>query len=213
MKKNKSKIVFWDWNGTLFDDVEVAIESRNTIFPKFNLSKINSIEEYRSEFTFPIKQYYAQAGVTDEMFDEVAHAWIAEYQSRLHSIPLRSGAVQVLQTLQNAGVNQVVLSASKQEHLVQQVKQFNIEKYFISLLGIDNIYAESKIKIAIDYCEKLNSQKFIIGDTVHDYEVSQAIHAECLLLSGGHQSDDILKSKKAIFVNDIMQVADIIIKY
>ena len=73
------KQILWDWNGTLLDDLQYGMDVRNRIFPTFNLPTINSIQEYHAQFTFPIRLYYERAGVTDEIFVPIAHAWMDEY--------------------------------------------------------------------------------------------------------------------------------------
>ena len=83
----KIEQVLWDWNGTLLDDLEYSIQVRNNIFPAFHLPTLSGVEEYHRQFTFPVRLYYQRAGVTDEIFDDVAHAWMAEYERRMDTIP------------------------------------------------------------------------------------------------------------------------------
>jgi len=53
--------IFWDWNGTLLDDVEECIEIINVSLVKRSLSPIDR-KEYLEKFTFPIKKYYENIG-------------------------------------------------------------------------------------------------------------------------------------------------------
>ena len=66
--------VFWDWNGTLLDDLAYAVDVRNRVFPRFGLPPIDSLERYYEQFTFPVRLYYERAGVTDANFTAVANA-------------------------------------------------------------------------------------------------------------------------------------------
>ncbi len=45
----------WDWNGTLFDDIDLCIETINGILEEQNLDKINK-DEYRKKILF---SYYS----------------------------------------------------------------------------------------------------------------------------------------------------------
>ena len=145
--------ILWDWNGTLLDDLEYGMSVRNRTFPAFDLPTVESVEAYHKQFTFPIRLYYERAGVTDENFVEVAHAWMAEYVRGFPTVPLHRDARAVLDRFANAGLRQVVLSATKRDMLREQIAQFDIQHYFHEALGLDNIYAGSKEDIGRQYLD------------------------------------------------------------
>lgn len=116
--------VLWDWNGTLLDDLTYAIGVRNRTFPAFGLPRIGSVAEYHRQFTFPVRRYYERAGVTDETFVAVAHAWMAEYVRGFDTVPLHGDAVETLARFAAAGVRQAVLSATRRDMLESQIARF-----------------------------------------------------------------------------------------
>ena len=203
--------ILWDWNGTLLDDLEYGMSVRNRIFPSFDLPTINSVEAYHEQFTFPIRLYYERAGVTDENFVEVAHAWMAEYVRGFPSVPLHEDAKAVLERFENAGLRQVVLSATKRDMLVEQIAQFNIQHHFHDVLGLGDIYAGSKEDIGRQYlqsCGIAAEETCMIGDTLHDADVARAIGAKCILVARGHQSRETLLTAGVPVVDTLEQAAD-----
>lgn len=187
--------VLWDWNGTLLDDVEYAMGVRNRSFPAFGLPEIHSVEDYHRQFTFPVRTYYERAGVTDENFVAVAHAWMDEYERGFASVPLHADAIETLKWLRAAGMKQVVLSATKRDMLERQLRQFPIREYFDEVLGLGDIYAGSKEAIGTAYlsgCGIAPELTLMIGDTLHDAEVARAMGTRCVLVSRGHQSRETL---------------------
>jgi len=46
----------------------------------------------------------------------------------------------------------------------------------------------------------------LIGDTLHDYEVAQALKVDCLLIAKGHQSEAILRTSAVPVLEDITGV-------
>ena len=183
--------VLWDWNGTLLNDVAYGISVRNRTFPAFQLPTIESIEDYHEQFTFPIRLYYERAGVTDENFVAVAHAWMDEYVRGFYSVPLHTDAQDVLERFRKAGMKQVVLSATKRDMLEEQVNQFPIRPYFDELLGLGDIYAGSKESIGktyLQFCEIRPEETIMLGDTLHDADVAKAMGTRCILIARGHQS-------------------------
>ncbi|MBO5712433.1 MAG: HAD family hydrolase, partial [Acholeplasmatales bacterium] len=69
--------------------------------------------------------------------------------------------------------------------------------YFKDILGIDNIHAASKVHIGINYMNENNinpDEAAFIGDTLHDYEVANAMGVKCYLVECGHQSREVLEA-------------------
>ena len=58
---------------------------------------------------------------------------------------------------ERCGVQQVILSASNLPVLEQQVTERGVRPYFDRLLGLDNIYARSKVEVGLAYLTELSS--------------------------------------------------------
>ena len=205
--------ILWDWNGTLLDDLQYGMSVRNRIFPDFSLPTIDSVEEYHKQFTFPIRLYYERAGVTDENFVEVAHAWMAEYVRGFATVPLHADAREALEKLSQMGMRQVVLSATKRDMLREQIAQFNIQHYFYDVLGLGDIYAGSKEDIGRQYlegCGIVPEETLMLGDTLHDADVARAIGAKCILIPRGHQSRKTLETAGFPIAETLMDAIDMI---
>lgn len=187
--------VLWDWNGTLLDDLDYAIQVRNRVFPRFGLPALSGLEEYYRQFTFPVRAYYERAGVTEEMFPTVAEAWMREYVAGRAGIPLRSQAVAALQAARAGGLRQTILSASQEDVLVDQLNQYGIREYFQEVLGLPHIYATGKAELGQAYLRRTSIPRndcVLLGDTLHDAEVAGEMGVRCILIAGGHQDADQL---------------------
>ena len=190
------KHIIWDWNGTLFNDVELCVKLINSVLTKRDLPAL-SVELYRSIFTFPVKDYYALAGLdfAKYSFEELGKEWMDEYQERRLEVSLHSNAEEALNKIHSNGIEQSILSAYKHDTLLELVTHFNLNRYFTHLTGLDHIYATSKLELGIDLMKKLehlNSNVLLMGDTIHDFEVAQAMNIGCILIAEGHQSKEKL---------------------
>lgn len=207
--------IIWDWNGTLIDDVDWCITRMNKVLEKRNKKTIGSIEEYHSLFSFPIINYYKNLGFDfkKESFEALAKEYIDYYHSKdSKKLKLYDDVEDTLDILKKEDLNQIILSASSQKNLDMQISPFNIRNYFNEILGISNIYAKSKIDIGADYINKNKiNRALIIGDTVHDYEVAEALNIDCILISRGHQSKDALKKCNVPVFDNLKLVMEYII--
>ena len=136
-----------------------------------------------------------------------------DYLARAGACPLAKSAVPALSLLKGAGVQQVILSASNLPVLEQQVTERGVRPYFDRLLGLDNIYARSKVEVGLAYLTELKqrgavpAQAIMIGDSVHDFEVAQALGVRCVLQTAGHQSAQQLRATGAPVVPDVLAAA------
>jgi len=198
------KLIIWDWNGTLLNDVDACVDSMNNMLNKRARTNITQ-EYYKSIFTFPVQKYYEKLGFdfVKEPFEELSIEYIDLYKKYSKKSSLQEGAIELLKYFKFKGIKQVILSASEQISLENQVKQRDIDEYFDVLIGLNNIHAKSKVQNAIDFISNSSltfDQIILIGDTFHDLEVASEINAECILVSNGHQ----VLSKRKINGNAIL---------
>lgn len=197
----KYDYIIWDFNGTIFDDVQIDIDSLNVLLEKRGLPVINSREEYKDGFMFPIKQWYVNRGFDfeNESFDDVAVEWLDAYLSREPEAGLVNGVADTLEFFRKMNVKQVIISASEISMLRRQLKMLGVEEYFEEILGLDNYYAAGKKGIALEWRKKHPNEKLLfLGDTDHDYFVAEAIEADCVLISEGHQSSNKLRQMPGV---------------
>lgn len=192
------KHIIWDWNGTLFDDVDLCVELISNILEDHKLPRLSK-ERYKSIFDFPVKKYYEEAGLdfSKESFEVVGEAWMRQYEARKMEGRLSPGAVETLKRIQEHGIGQSILSAYSHHTLVEIVTRHGLAGYFKNIVGLDNIYAASKLDLGKKLMSDLGFAKgetVLIGDTTHDYEVAMEIGADSILLASGHQSKERLLS-------------------
>ena len=107
---------------------------------------------------------------------------------------LRPGVTDALEAFAQAGIRQVMLSASHLDYLKLQAAYFGIDSYFDNILGLSHIHGTGKADIGRVWADRermkapVPPRMVLIGDTCHDSEVAQAIGARCVLAAGGHNS-------------------------
>ncbi len=206
----KYKNIIWDWNGTLLDDVEWAMKVENSMLAERNMRTMASREAYQDIFCFPIIKYYSRLGYdfASQSYETLAEIYTERFNAGIkEGARLTEGASEVISRLKTSGIKQIILSASQKDLLQKQVSCFDIKEYFDEILGISDIYAESKIDLARDYISRTGARDIVlIGDTVHDFEVARAIGAQCLLVARGHQSYKQLCVCGVTVLNDITEV-------
>ena len=193
----KYKHIIWDWNGTLLDDTWLCVEGINQALIKRKLAPISEAK-YREVFTFPVKDYYMKLGFDfdKEPFEIAGDELVLYYGENFHKTKLQNGSSFVLRTIQSRSIPQSILSAGRQDFLLDWVSSHKLEKYFFKIVGIDNQYAKGKIAQGIKLIKDLpyNSKDIvIIGDTIHDSDVAEKLKINCILIDHGHVNGERLK--------------------
>lgn len=184
------KLIIWDWNGTILNDVDACIRSVNILLEKRNLDTIDT-DIYRGVFGFPLINYYNAIGfdLERERFDTLAGEFYSLYLDNAKASGLQEGVTDALHRFMVSGYSQIILSAMESNGLKQQVSDHNLDRYFDEVIGLDNNLAHGKIDSAREYFQKTgnHAEKIMIGDTYHDFEVAAALGCRCILVDSGHQ--------------------------
>ena len=90
-------MIFWDWNGTLMDDVDFTHSCLNWMLETHGYPQRYDLAAYREIFGFPIEEYYIRAGFNfaKHPYAELAERFMEHYNAGvdacppLHTLPKR----------------------------------------------------------------------------------------------------------------------------
>jgi phosphoglycolate phosphatase len=183
--------IIWDWNGTLFDDAWLCVEIINDLLAGRGMPVVDSAS-YAEQFTFPVKDYYRAVGFDFDQipFEQLAAEFMAQYDRRRFECRLQPGARQVLDALAARGRRQSILSAYEQSRLDEMVVFMELQDFFTRLLGLNDYYSAGKLDLGRRFRSELDSpgETVLIGDSLHDAEVADAMGIACVLIPCGHYS-------------------------
>lgn len=201
--------IVWDWNGTLLDDVRAGVDTLNDMLDRRGLPLL-TVQEYKDRFGFPVVDFYHQVGF--DMDKESLHVlsvdFVETYDRYAGDIALNSHVPEVLARIQQAGIKQYILSALREDLLQQMICDFGIDSRFDQACGSDNIYAVGKIDRGRRMLQSYGicpQDTLMVGDTIHDAEVATALGFDCILFSGGHNSEWRLVEKARV-IHDLEEL-------
>jgi len=204
--------IVWDWNGTLLADTAICVTILNELMEERGLSQITE-EFYRETFDFPVIEFYQSLGFSTsrEEFESTSHEFIARYSARAVNCPLHEGAAELLHRLADENRSQSVLSAAQQTALEQAMETYGLSRCFRDLVGSSDIFAHGKEERGMDWMRTsglIPSEVLLIGDTLHDYKVAEAMGVNCLLVTHGHHSPERLRRPGCPVVDGFIELED-----
>ncbi len=192
-RTNPIKHVLWDWNGTLLDDLWLAIRAINIILDRYQLPRVDETT-YLDIFDFPVKDYYVKLGFDFKKtpFEIVGTEFIEEYTRRMTQPHLRKGSRQCLDRLHDLGVNQSLFSAGKLQMLHELLDFHQLKSYFDDVIGQTDHYAHGKTDSGRQWLTENSvdpESVVFIGDTLHDLDVAEELGFDGVIITGGHTSE------------------------
>lgn len=195
----KYENVVWDWNGTLLDDVRVSVGAINRMLERRGMPGL-TVERYRDIFGFPVRDYYESIGFdfARDDWDGVSREFVQDYDVLATDVQLTEGVRPVLERLKEEGKRLYVLSALQEDLLLGMLERFGIRDYFEGICGAVDIYASSKVDRGRELVNARGidpGKTLMVGDTLHDAEVAEALGFDVSLFAGGHNSAWRLREK------------------
>lgn len=207
------KHIFWDFNGTIIDDVRNALSCVNDMLERKGMKSIN-LTEYYDYVETPIINFYYRILPPEEVdFSEISKQYHSDYARHLEETTLADGAESLLRELKEKGATQYIITSNFIDETLELTEKFGVFQYFDEILGADNTLAESKIQRAKDFFALKGIKRndaILIGDTLHDLETANALGIDCVLVAYGHQGRKLLEEHNAFTVEDLKEVRKII---
>ena len=183
--------ILWDWNGTLLDDTQAALDTLNTMLSRRGAKTIG-MDFYLDHFSFPVRPFYEAIGMVleNEDWDALAREYHETYHAQ-KSKRLNPRALEAIALAEKAGARQSIVSALRQDLLERDTLAFGVRGSMEFVAGVDNLDGASKLESARRFLERLRmanaprTRYVMIGDALHDKEVADALGVECILCGVG----------------------------
>ncbi|MFE9772835.1 HAD family hydrolase [Streptomyces sp. NPDC005931] len=200
MGMQKDAHIVWDWNGTLFHDLDAIIGATNEAFAELGLEPI-TLERYRELYCVPVPKFYERlmgrlpSDAEWELMDATFHRYYTEHRVRCG---LAEGVVELLAQWSSAGRSQSILSMYGHDDLVPLVRGFGIETHFVRVDGRTGPSGGSKAEHMVRHLGALTgvdpARTVVIGDAADDALAARHVGAQAVLYTGGSHSRGSLEA-------------------
>jgi phosphoglycolate phosphatase-like HAD superfamily hydrolase len=183
--------IVWDWNGTLFDDVEVVVAASNAAFAEIDLAPL-TVQQYRELYRVPVIGFYEQVmgrTPTAEEWLRMDSRFHRHYEDLRDGCGLTDGAAGALSGWSGS---QSLLSMYAHADLLPLVRRLGVEQHFVRVDGrISTSGVSGKSEHLVRHLAAISvegmdpSRTVLIGDVVDDAVAAAHVGAHAVLFSGG----------------------------
>lgn len=173
------RAIFFDWNGTLLDDLETVFQSVLDIFQHYHVSP-PTLEDYRREITSNFIKFYLNHGIpptaTPEGLNEIrVKSLQAAGTGNLH---LTEGISEVLLYLsEHSRLHLGIVSSGNSELVPRQIEHLGINSFFA--LVITGAYGDGKkaeaLRQALNQFGLQSREAMYVDDTQDGIEAAKEV--------------------------------------
>ncbi|NBM17856.1 HAD hydrolase-like protein [Streptomyces sp. GC420] len=210
----KGTHIVWDWNGTLFHDIDAVIGATNAAFAEIGLEPI-TLERYRDLYCVPVPLFYERLMgrlPTEEEWEVMDEIFHRHYWARAESAGLADGARDLLATRQALGRTQSLCSLAPHEQLIPIVRTHGIEQHFTRVDGRIGGSHRGKAEHMVRHLAALHGvapeRVVVIGDAVDDAVAAAHVGARAVLYTGGSHSRGSLEAAGVPVVDTLAEAVE-----
>ena len=212
--------IVWDWNGTLFDDLDIVVASVNVSLRSVGAPPIDA-DEYRAVYQRPLHRFYEtllgrpvappEMATIDRDFHDAYHALLDQAR-------LTVDARRAVDLVAGRGHTQSVLSMWWHDRLVPAVRYFALEDYMLAVDGHRGKPGESKQNHLTRHLAQL-ARLFpgvvrpeavtVIGDVTDDADAARGAGVTCVLYDGGSQPRAALEATGAPVAATLVEAVEL----
>jgi phosphoglycolate phosphatase-like HAD superfamily hydrolase len=190
----------WDWNGTLFNDIEAVVGATNASFAEFGLPAVTA-ERYRELYCVPVPLFYERLLgrlPSDEEWAVMDAGFHRHYWRLAERCGLADGAAELLATRQESGVTQSLCSLAPHQELMPFVAAHGISGRFLRIDGRTEAASVGKAGQMARHLAALDGlgdrPVVVIGDALDDAAAAAHVGAFAVLYTGGSHSRATLET-------------------
>jgi phosphoglycolate phosphatase-like HAD superfamily hydrolase len=204
----------WDWNGTLFHDIDAVVQATNASFGEIGLPPI-TLQRYRETYCVPVPRFYERLIgrlPTDAEWEIMDSSFHRHYWALAESCGLAEGAADLLAARSAAGLTQSLCSLAPHDRLVPVVASHGISVHFRRVDGRTDASTAGKAAQMARHLDALGitdaRSVVVIGDALDDAAAAAHVGAHAVLYTGGSHSRAGLETAGVPVVDTLAEAVD-----
>lgn len=191
------KHIIWDWNGTLFHDIDAVVAATNGIFADYDVATLTP-DTFRATYTRPIwvaYEHFLGRPLRDGEWQLLDDGYHLLYHELMKQCDLDPTALAALDDWRDGGGTQSLLSMWWHDRLVPTVHGYGIDGYFDRVDGLRGAGGGPKAEHMTAHLAALHldaADVLVVGDSVDDADAAAAIGARAVVYTGGMSSREAL---------------------
>lgn len=203
-------IIFFDWNCTLFDDIDALHSCTNRLLEQEGHTPL-ALEKFRAHYNIPFRQFYQNMGFDESQIDKMMNlensAFHDHYEPLANLAGLRAGALEILYHAHTQKIESLILSNHIESAIHAQLQRLSIEHLIAKVLAYANRATQfadmskgERLRRYIAQRDGAPGAMMIVGDTIEEIQIGRQHGLISVAITGGCCNEERLKSEKPDYV-------------
>lgn len=200
-KMQESQVLVFDFDGTICDSLQSAVDAINHFSNEFGFKKVESHDLPQLQ-EMNAKQIMEFLGVSMTQLPILAYKTKKHIRSQMELLTPFEGIVEVLQSLKAQNRRLGILTSNSEENVRIFLKRYNLD-YFDFIYADSSVFGKSVVLRRLLKELGLKSENVIyIGDETRDIEAAKSLHLKVVSVSWGYNTRNALLSHQPDFLID-----------
>ncbi len=193
--QNNSKLIMFDFDGTLADTLGALVRIANRLAPEFKYQQIGEEQLTRLQYLSPweiMKLYKVSWWKLPFLVKRVRE----EFPAEVGTVKLFPGVVELLLALKSRGYRLGIVSSNSEANIRSLLKQYRLE-YLFDFITTGSTFGKGKTieRMMKQYnCPK--SDAIYIGDEIRDIQAARSIDIRVIAVAWGFNAATALIDKQ-----------------
>lgn len=193
MNLSNSKVIIFDFDGTIANTLEIIAESYNKIAPFYNCKILNFEEKERFRSLRPM-EFFKECNISPLLIPVFSLHIKAELFGKINDVKIFSGIAEAIFQLKSKNYVLGLMSSNSKKNIYAFLKTNQIYQYFDFVHSGKNIFGKDQVVSNLIRKYSIIKQNLIyVGDEVRDVEAMKKIHVKVVAVTWGFNSRDILE--------------------
>ncbi|MFH1387783.1 MAG: HAD family hydrolase [Patescibacteria group bacterium] len=200
---NKGNLIIFDFDGVIFDSIEIFKDIYNKIHQKYNLPKAKSKKDIADLFSGNIFEKLKEIGLTQEKIEQLTNEVKISFEKEEGRNNIFDGISEVIIKINQSNNSLAIVTSNHYETVKSFLENHNLDKSFKLILGSESGFNKAeKINLVI---KKLNSFKkyaYFISDTAGDIMEGKKVDVKTIAVTWGYHDKNKLSKANPDFICD-----------
>lgn len=199
----KKKYIIFDFDGTLADTVPVMLTLVQEMAKEVGYNKRITQEDLEWVRDHELKDIPRKFGIPWIKIPLLLLKGRDLLNKQMYSVPPCKGILEMLEKLKNKGFTLAVLSSNRRDSIQEFIVKHNLTPFFDFVHSELNIFGKDKALLSLLKQHNMPIEESIyVGDETRDAEACKKINLDCISVTWGLNSPQVLQKFGARYIVD-----------
>ena len=194
MERTESKLIIWDFDGTLVDSRMTSLEIYNQLASEMGLKPVDDPNRVRGMTS---REFFQTHRISFWRLPRLVRRFQESFARVADQVPLFPGVSEVLTRLVSARIRLGILSSNREDNIRKCLRANGVEAHFAFVVGHPSLFGKARLLRRISRAERIAPEAVVyVGDEVRDIEAAHRAGIRSVAVVWGFHQQELLRGAR-----------------